>query len=210
MPQGAASHSIRELSSVDKAELSDQERSEYADAALRVGASRWAAEPTVTRSARLTIQTTPGVPGETCILLLDAGHDVQNPLVRRCTFAIVWVASATSNAAGTALALAVQPLAGWRELWLFRKSATGWVVSAIPPSSSVPGVGYIEFAGWVPGTDRMLAVREALVDGNLRRSFEVVNVRSLVVERRSQAPGLLRAFKQWQDPNWLQGTIAMR
>jgi hypothetical protein len=208
--RSAADRSLRELASVDKSDLGDQDQAEYADAALRVGASRWAAEPTVKRSGRLTVQTTPGTPGETCILLLDTDHNAQNPLVRRCTFAVVWTASATSNASGTVLALAVQPLAGWRELWLFRKSGAGWVISAIPPGSSAPGVGYVEFAGWVPGTDRMLAAREVLVDGNLRRRFEVMNVRSLVVERRSQAPELLRAFKQWQDPNWLQGTIAMR
>jgi hypothetical protein len=210
VPRSAADRSLRELASVDTSELSDQERAEYADAALRVGASRWAAEPGVTRSGRLTVQTVPGSPGETCILLLDAGHDAQNSLVRRCTHAVVWTASATSNASGTALAIAVQPLAGWRELWLFRRSAAGWVVSAIPPSSSVSGIGYVEFAGWVPGTDRMLTARETLVDGRLRRSFEVVNIRSLVVEHRSQAPEFLRAFRQWQDPNWLQGTVAMR
>jgi len=209
-PRSAADRSLRELGSIDKSALSDQDQAEYADAAVRVGASRWAAEPAVKRSGRLTVQAVAGTPGETCILLLDADHDGQNPLVRRCTFAVVWTASAASNASGTVLALAVQPLAGWRELWLFRKSGTGWVVSAIPPASSIPGVGYVEFAGWVPGTDRMLAAREVLVDGNLRRRFEVMNVRSLVVERRSQAPELLRAFKQWQDPNWLQGTIAMR
>jgi hypothetical protein len=210
VPRGAADRSLRELASVDKSELSDQDQAEYAEAALRVGASRWAAEPAVRRSGRLTVQAVAGTPGETCILLLDADHDAQNPLVRRCTFAVVWTGSATSNASGTALALAVQPLAGWRELWLFRKSGADWVVTAIPPSSNIPGVGYVEFAGWVPGTDRMLTAREVLVDGNLRRRFEVMNVRSLAVERRSQAPELLRAFKQWQDPNWLQGTIAMR
>jgi hypothetical protein len=84
-----------------------------------------------------------GTPGETCVLLQDSQHDVQHPLLKRCTFGIVWVASASSNASGTALALAVQPLDTWRELWLFRKSADGWTVDVLPPGLSNPDLGYI-------------------------------------------------------------------
>jgi len=209
-PQSSANRALLELASVRKSDLSDQDCVDYADAAVRVGASRWAAEPAVVRAGPLLIRTTGGASGETCVLLLDADHDANDPLVRRCTYATVWPASAASNPSGTALALAVQPLAAWRELWLFRRSAAGWTVTVIPPASDDVGVGYIEFAGWAPGGEQMLTAREAMIDRHLRRSFEVVNIRSLVVERRSQTPELLRAFNRWQDPNWRQGTVAAR
>ena len=61
-----------------------------------------------------------GQPGETCVLLVDGKHGADHPLARRCTYGTVWTASARANAGGTALTLAVQPLAAWRELWMFR------------------------------------------------------------------------------------------
>jgi len=95
--QPTAQRALDELAAVDKNELSDEDQIEYAAAALRVAASRWAAEPVGTRPGALTVATGPGEPGETCVLLGDARHTAKNPLLKRCTFGIVWAASATSS-----------------------------------------------------------------------------------------------------------------
>lgn len=64
-----------------------------------------------------------GPPGETCVALVDARHGAAEPLLRRCTWGIVWTGSASVSPSGHALALAVQPLPSWRELWVFRRDA---------------------------------------------------------------------------------------
>ena len=40
--------------------------------------------------------------------------------------------------ATTAIALAVQPLEGWRELWVLRKADGGWVANVLPPKPELP------------------------------------------------------------------------
>jgi hypothetical protein len=210
VPQGAAGRALQELASVDKAELSEEDTVDYNDSAVRVGSSRWGAEPVHGRGGKLTISTTPGVPGETCVILQDAKHDVRNPLAQRCTFGNVWVASASSNWSGSALTLAVQPLATWRELWVFHETLRGWTVDVLPPGTGNPVLGYVEFAGWVPGGKKMLVARETQVDGKFRRRFEVVRVESLTTERSASTPELLPTFARWQDASWKQTTVAMR
>ena len=210
VPQGATERAVQELAAVNKSALSDDDAIDYTESAVRVGASRWGAEPATHRSGKLTVSAAPGVPGETCVILQDAKHDIRNPLVQRCTFGSVWTASANSNWSGTALALAVQPLATWRELWLFHETSRGWTVDVLPPGTSNPGLGYIEFAGWVPGGKRMLVVRENQLDGKFRRRFEVVRLDSLATERSASTPELLPTFARWQDSTWKQTTVAMR
>lgn len=210
VPQGAAERAVQELAAVNKSELSEDDQADYTEAAVRVGASRWGAESTPKRGGKLSVTTTLGVPGETCVLLIDAKHDVRNPLAQRCTFGSVWLASASSNWSGTALTLAVQPLATWRELWLFHETARGWSIDVLPPAASNPSLGYIEFAGWVPGGKRMLVVREHETDGKFRRRFEVVRLDTLVTERSATTPDLLPTFARWQDSTWKRTTVAMR
>src|SRR6185436_2978626 len=153
----AGNEALEALASVDRNELADDDQSTYTDAAMRVGASRWAAEPAVVPGGTgLRVATQPGQPGETCVLLLDAKHGADHPLARRCTFGTVWTASARVNAGATAVTLAVQPLATWRELWMFRATPDGWMLQVLPPSTEATGVGYVEFAGWVPATGEVL------------------------------------------------------
>jgi len=209
-PQHAGERALQELAAVNKAELSDEDLMEYNEAAVRVGASRWAAEPVGKPSGRIWVQTLQGAPGETCVLLQDSKHDSRQPLLKRCTYATVWTASASSNPAGTVLALAVQPLDAWRELWLFREGPAGWTVDVVPPGTSDTNLGYLEFAGWVPGTNRVLTAREVKVEGRVRRRFEIMNYATLKVEHQAVTPDYLTNFLRWQEPRWKKLTVALR
>lgn len=210
--QTAAARAVTELAAVEKGELAEDDTAEYADAAMRVNASRWALSATAATAPgkRPSIKTIPGAPGETCILLVDAKNGPAQPLAKRCTYGIVWPASATPNREGTALALAVQPTDAWREMWLFHKSAGGWTVRVLPPAAVQPNVGYAEFAGWVPGGAQVLVAREAMGEGRYRRNFELVRVDTLATVRQSGDPSMLGAFQRWQDPVWKRETLAMR
>jgi hypothetical protein len=208
--QAVATRALDELAAVNKHELDDDDQVAYADAAVRVGASRLAAGQAVPRSGPLLVRTAPGAPGETCVALFEASGDSTQALARRCTYGIVWPASASSNADGSALALAVQPLATWRELWVFRHRASGWSVDVLPPGNDEPGLGYIEFAGWQPGTKRMLIVREVRMAEHFRRRFELVRLDNLLTERQASSPELLAGFGRSQDPLWRSSTVALR
>ena len=210
----AGNAALDALAGVDKAELADDDQSTYTDAAMRVGASRWSAEVAVAPPASgLHVVTQPGQPGETCVLLVDAKHASANPLARRCTFATVWTASARVNAGATALTLAVQPLDTWRELWMFRLTPNGWTVQVLPPSTEAGGVGYVEFAGWVPATGEVLAAREVHDPAHASRTlrtYELLNGQTLETERQADAPSSLKAFQRWQDPVWRRVTVSLR
>ncbi|MGE3348592.1 MAG: hypothetical protein AB7I35_14290 [Ramlibacter sp.] len=213
----AMQRALDALAAVQPAELRDADRADYNTAAMQTNASRWAAAPAPVAPAagkRPWLATQPGEPGQTCVLLLDARHDASRPLARRCTYSTVWLASATLNREGNALALAVQPLAGWRELWLFHRSGEGaqaaWALDVLPPAATAPGTCYAEFAGWVPGGRQLLVAREARGEGRYRRSFEVISLDSLATVRRAAEPGALGPFLRWQDPAWKRDTVSLR
>ena len=210
----AGSEALEALAGVDRSELADDDQSTWTDAAMRVGASRWAAEPVFAPSAgSLHVATQPGQPGETCVLLVDAKHGADRPLARRCTFGTVWTASARVDAGATAVTLAVQPLATWRELWMFRKGADGWTLQVLPPSTEASGVGYVEFAGWVPGTGQVLAAREVRDPqraSRFLRTYELLDGRTLATQKSADAPSSLKAFNRFQDPAWKRVTVSLR
>jgi hypothetical protein len=209
--QPAATRALAALTSVRVVDLTENDRRTYAEAAVRANASRWAVAPLPTPDPKaLRIETVAEETGETCVLLLDAKTSHERPLARRCTFAVVWPASVTTNSEGSALALAVQPTESWRELWVFRKTSTGWGVRILPPATSFPEVGYAEFAGWVPGGKQILAAREAITAGQRSRSFEVLRLDTLAMVRRAAEPGSLSAFQKWQDASWRQHTLSLR
>ena len=209
----AGERALDELAAVDKGELADADQAAFDDAAIRVSASRWAADSASAPrlgAGGIGIATAPGEPGETCVLLVDARHDSSAPLARRCSYGIVWAASATRNREGNALALAVQPMDAWRELWVFRKTKDGWGVSVLPPAATAPGIGFAEFAGWVPGGKQMLVAREARGEGRHKRSFELIRLDGLATERQASDPATLAAFRRWQDPGWKRTTVSLR
>lgn len=211
--QPAAQRAVDALAAVDKAELGDDELPEWHEAALRVGPVRLAALGGVANTGpRLQLALQPGEPGQTCVVLHARGATPGSaPLAQRCTWGVVWQASAQASADGQALALAVQPLEGWGELWVFRASEAGWVVDVLPPAASGPGLGYVEFAGWAPAPKRrLLLVREAQEAGRHTRRFEVLDAATLLVDKSASTPQLLAAFAQAASPAWRRTTLALR
>ncbi len=220
--EAAAKRAIAELADVDRRELADGDLAAWNDAAIRVGASRWAAATIVAKTNRnVGVITVAGEPGQTCVLLVDvarpaaseslAKRDASVPLAKRCTYGVVWAQSATLNREGNVLALAVQPMEGWRELWVFaRRSKDAWSVQVLPPSTVTPELGYAEFAGWVPGGRQMLVVKEARGAKGLKHNFEVVRTDTLSTDRQASDPSVLGPFMRWQDPAWKRETVSLR
>ncbi|MES2324360.1 MAG: hypothetical protein V4633_19065 [Pseudomonadota bacterium] len=208
--QDAAARALLELGGVVKTKLAEEDRAAWADAGVRVGSVRWAAATALPPGAGLRIVAAAGQPGETCVSLLAAGSASAPALATRCTYGIVWPASARANAQGTALTLAVQPMAAWREMWVFLKRGSGWTVEVLPPATVDPELGYAEFAGWIPGAAKVLVVREAKVEGRFKRSFEVVDLATLAVDKRADEPEFLSMFQRWQDPAWKSQTLSLR
>jgi hypothetical protein len=206
----AANLALAELAGIARGELADDDQAAYNDAAMRVGAVRWAIEPPRATAPGLAIVAEPGQPGETCLRLVDNKRDVAHPLLQRCTFATVWTNSAATNPYNTALALAVQPLDGWRELWLFHLTREGWRIDVLPPGGDGPGLGYIEFAGWVPGGRKLLAAREVRSAGRFVHRFEVLDLETLAVDKHADRPDALSVFHRWQDPAWKRQTVSLR
>lgn len=208
----AASLALAELAGVNKQELGEDDLAAYNDAAARVGASRWAAEPARSQvPLGLTVVTEPTrQPGETCIKLIDKTHAAAKPLLQRCTFGVVWANSARTDTHGTAVALAVQPLDSWRELWVFHIGADGWMVDVVPPSEDAGDAGYIEFAGFVPGAQKLLAAREVRSAAKFTHSFEVLDTHTFAVLKHADKPDSLSLFYRWQDPVWKKQTVSLR
>ena len=210
-PGEAARRAQNEFALIAKGELPDDDQALFNNAAMRVNASRWAALPVVAMPSAAkapNVVTAPGQTGETCVLLMAA--DSKAPLLRRCIYGVVWANSVSTNREGTAITVAVQPLEAWRELWLLRKTAEGWVVNVLPPAPIAPELGYAEFAGWVPGGTQMLVAREARGEGKYKRSFEVVRLDGLTTERQASEPAALGAFQRWQDAAWVKLSASVR
>jgi hypothetical protein len=205
----AAQRALAELITVRVGELGEDRRAEYLDALVRVGAIRWAAQTPLAQSGPLHLSAAAGAPGQTCVALELAQRPAAHALVRRCTYGIVWLASAQSIAQGSALVVAVQPLESWRELWVFHCVAEGWTVDVLSPGAEEPEAGYVEFAGFVPRTRRLLIVREVKEGGRFHRRFEELRLDDLALIRQSASPELLADFGRWQDVGWRRDTLAL-
>jgi hypothetical protein len=209
-PSGtAAGRALAELMAADPNELGEDRRSEYVDAVVRTGAVRWAAAMAAPAASGLTVSAAPGDPGQTCVTLADTQRPRASPLVRRCTYGIVWMASAHAIPQGPALVLAVQPLESWRELWVFHQDAGNWTVDVLSPGLDDPEEGYVDYAGFAPGTKRLLIAREVKEHGRFRRRFEELRLDDLALLRQASSPELLRDFGRWQDVAWRRDTLAL-
>lgn len=198
------------FSHVEKNELPDIDWPAYNNTAMLVNANRWALKQTETKKTlgALQLEMRRGKPGETCVTLTTKNQKM--PLAQRCTYSVVWPQSATINRKKNAIALAVQPMAGWSELWVFQKNKAGWQITALPPAIREAGLGYIEFAGWAPSGKQILLAKESRAEGVYERRYEVVNLASLAVQRQSRDASILGAFRRWQDPSWKANSISLR
>ena len=195
----------RALALVDKPELADDDTLRYDEAALRVGAVRWAAEPAAP-TARVEI--TAGKPGETCLRFAKLEH---------CTYAVVWPSSVRMAPRGDAVVFAQSPLPAWTELVLLRR---GHDEETLAPAPIDPDVGYVEPAGWSPDGTRLLVAREARVTGPLgqpgtlapwiQRSFQILRADGLTVEKQATRLDNFISFRRWVSPDWRRATLALR
>jgi hypothetical protein len=210
-PQSAAQRALDELAAVDRTGLPNEDRTEYVEAAIRVGAVRWAAANPAATLDRLQIQLAQNEPGQTCVRLIDGWAKTPTTLGQRCTFGTVWAASVKAMPEGRALALTVQPLEGWSELWLWHQEPDGWKVDVVTPATNGPGLGYVEWAGWSPAArGKVLIVRESKAEGRVSRRFEVLRLDTLIAEKSASDPRQLAAFNLWADVGWKQETVSLR
>ena len=206
---------INALATVSRNELSDSDQNAFTDAAVRVGASRWAAMPVgvPTLKGGLELLLREGQAGQTCVVLVQTKAQPKTELTKKCTYGTAWIASANSNPSATVVTLGVQPVEAWRELWVFRKTGDTWAIDVLPPSASQPNfnagdIGYIEFAGFTP--DALLVAKESRIQGRYKRNFEVLNLDGYTVKKQASDAGILSAFQKWQDVAWKKGTVSMR
>jgi hypothetical protein len=207
-PAATAERALSEVLDVSASELGEDRRSEYIDAVLRVSAVRWATGLRATQAGPLILSSARGEPGQTCLTLEDARRSPAL-LARRCTYGVVWMASAHAVPTARAVVVAVQPLESWRELWVFHQIDGTWMIDVLSPGADDPEEGYVDFAGFVPTTRHLLVAREVRDRGHFRRFFEELRLDDLALVRQASAPELLRAFGRWQDVTWRQDTLAL-
>ncbi|MDB4959375.1 MAG: hypothetical protein JWO36_6944 [Myxococcales bacterium] len=203
----AAEAALQAFLRVDKAELADDDWSDFQQAALHVAASQWATGA-VAPASKVTLATTSGENGEgrgeTCI-----GIGKTSSL--RCTHGQIWNASFRVAPNATSAAVAVQPMPGWLELWVFRKGNDGgWMVDVLTPTTEGVDLGYVELAGWSPDSKSLLVVREAREAGVVHRAFQIVNLGTLAIEAQTQRFAGSGKFKQWASSDWRGRTLALR
>ncbi|MDH0864018.1 hypothetical protein [Mitsuaria sp. GD03876] len=210
----ASRRALEAFARIVPAELSEDDQPAYNDAAMRGNAMRWAALPAAASTqtlAGVTLTVLPGQPGETCLTLaLNGAREGASPLLRHCAWGLVMTASARINREGNAIAIASVPADGWRELWLLRRTPQGWRVSVLPPVAAQPGLGYAEFAGWVPGGRELLVARESRAEGRYKRSYEQVDLDTLETKRQAGDAAMLGAFQRWQAADWKGASLSLR
>jgi hypothetical protein len=210
----ASRRALEAFARVVPAELSDDDQPSYNDAAMRGNAMRWAALPAgapeqILGAVKLNVAA--GQPGETCLTLtMNGAREGNPPLLRHCAWGLVMTASARINREGTAISIASVPADGWRELWLLRRTSQGWKVSVLPPVAAQPGLGYAEFAGWVPGGKELLVARESRAEGRYKRSYELVDLDTLETKRQAGDVTMLGAFQRWQAAEWKGTSLSAR
>lgn len=190
------------------AELADDDAPALREAAIRLSPQRWLLQPAVDtrRLGRFSLQLAPGTPGQTCLLL---GVAPNTEVTRHCSHGALHLASAALAPDGSAVALAVQALDGWTELW---RLDTAGRLQVLPPSSDAPGLGAVEWAGWTAAREgaQVLVAREADAGGRSLRRFEVYGPDLAQPLRWAGDPAQLGAFQRGADLAWRSGSPLVR
>ena len=204
--RAAEEEAERALALVDKSELGDDDVIAYDEAAVRVAAVRWAAEPAPPSTKQIEIAA--GKPGETCVRFAKIEH---------CTYAIVWPSSLRVAPHGDAVVFAQSPLPSWTELVVLRR---GHAPETLAPAAVDPDVGYVELAGFSPDGAHLLVAREARLTGPLgapntlapwmQRSFQILRADRFTVEKQATRLDNFVSFRRWQSPDWRRATLALR
>lgn len=205
-----AKAALADFAQLEPAEIAEDDMPDYNDTAMRVNAVRWTAQPAADErslgSLKLTLKDG-ATPGERCLTLTDP----KGQGLGRCSFGRISLASASLSREGNALALAVQTLDGWRELWVLAKAGGEWTLQVLPPAAAAPGLGYVEFAGWVPGGKQLLVAQESRAEGRYAsRRFAVLDLGTLTPQRQAPDISQLGAFQRWSDPAWKGASLALR
>ena len=226
----AEAAAIRELALVDRGLLAPEDLETYDDVAVRVGASRFAAEAGPARPSaarRTTITVGARGDGETCVRVVEVSGNPSRVLAERCTYGVVWLNSLRWSPAGNIATMAVQPLPAWTELWVIQRgptpantnatapgtppaSAPAWSIEPLVPATVEPEAGYVEAAGFSPDGAHLLVVREARGIGHPPRRFQMLSVPALTVEKQASTADKLLSFKRWSAASWRAGTLALR
>lgn len=202
-----AEAAVNAFARVDRAELAEEDEPAFASAALAVAASRWAAMP-VTTIPGLALALEDGDPGQTCVRVIPTKGAASTA---KCTHGQVWSASLRASKDRAAAVIAVEPLPGWLELWMFRRGADGgWMVDVIPPNTNGPDRGYVELAGWSPDGTQAILVRESRTGTSVSKSYEAIVLGTLAVERQASTLAGLGTAKRWAAPEWRARTLALR
>lgn len=198
-----AEAAVSAFARVDKAELADDDVADFEASALAIAASRWAAVPAApVGKGAPSLEISAGGPGETCVAVETSP--------KRCTHGQLWSSSFRTAPDHAAAVLAIEPLPGWLELWMFRRAAGGWTVDVLPPATEGPDLGYVELAGWSNDGRRAVIVREARSDGAIQRTFEIINLDTLAVLQHTSRLSGLGPAKAWVTPEWRGRTLALR
>jgi hypothetical protein len=198
-----ADAAVSAFARVDKTELADDDEADFEAAALEVAASRWAAVAAAPlRKADPKLALAAGEPGETCITVETSP--------KHCTHGQVWANSFRVAPDRAAAVLAIQPLPGWLELWMFRRAPGGWTVDVLAPSTEGIDLGYVELAGWSSDGSHAVIVREARSDGAIHRTWQTLKLDALAVDKQTSRLADLGAARAWVTPEWRGRTLALR
>jgi len=219
-----AETAVSAFARVDKTELADDDVADFEAAALEVAASRWAAgraAPAAKNDPKLVL--TPGEPGETCLAIdkaVDKAVDkaankavdkaANDNAASRCTHGQVWTNSFRVAPDHASAVLAVEPLPGWLELWMFRRAPGGWTIDVLAPTTDGVDLGYVELAGWSGDGKHAVIVREARSDGAIRRTFQNLSLDSLAIDKQTSTLLGLGPARAWITPEWRGRTLALR
>lgn len=202
---------VRELALINRPELYEEDAGWYDAVAVRVGASRWAAEPA--RAPRgpqeLLLKTRPGQPGETCVSVVSVNRRpdsrgerqaAEKELITKCTYGLVWNQSLRIAPRGQALVVSVQPLPSWNELWIFhRDDAADSARSASPAGSQASAKDGVTDGNDPSGGWRLTTLSPAAVDprlGNIELAgFSPDGTRLLIAREAEVEGGIRRDFQ---------------